>query len=373
MFFLNKNKKGNIVLIIDISSSSVGAAVIINFNEIGKTPFILKTERLEVNQTGQDLDNDAFEKKLLLVLDKLIKKIVNEKNDFGKIDLVRVFFGPPWYKSQIINLHNKEKRKYTKKFLKKFLSHENTENSDSLLKAEKSVSVYKINGYQTNSIIDKVGDELEICTFESYISKKTFLNIKKLLKDNLEYKNIKLFTHLNTIYKVLKTHFDYKKTYTTLNITSEITEISIIRDSLFEEIISIPVGHDSIIRKIAKSKKLEFSTVSSMLSKSTYSSNLEFYKLFREYWCKEVNKIIKSENIKSLPVDVFLITHTNFQNIFPDILVEFDTYYNVFKFGRRPNIKLLNSNSITNLVDYKINTKKDPFLSIATGYLEIVE
>lgn len=381
---LRGGKKNETVLVIDIGSSSVGGAIVMNFAGKGKIPVILKNFRSYV-EFREDVEINEFLIKSQSNLKYVLDSLFNKKNTFGGIDKVRIFYGAPWYKSLIKNFEKSEQktRDFNKKYLDSLLANYQDLNKDpKIVTLERRVTALKLNGYITYNPEGKRFNKIGVSLYQTLVSKKTNEDIKQIVSNYTSIKDIEFITHPYSVFRVLSEKFTGKNSYTIIDIGGEVTEITVVRDRDIVKIISIPKGTHYFPRELSKKYNLDFTVALSEIEQITENTiggkevNTKYSDSLKELetvWLKQVKQILSDNNIISLPVDIFLIVEKNYQNLISSMINNIEAYYNSFRFGRKPTIKHINSDSINDLVRYKESVSKDPFIAMEAGFLEATE
>jgi hypothetical protein len=381
-----KNKeitKGEIVLILDIRSSSVGGGLIKNFEGRGKAPLILDTYREKIF-FDENIDANLFIKKTENALNKVLAEITYKKNTYGKIEKVHIFYGAPWFKSCIKNIDIKEEKtiEFNEEYLKKILNKDQKETQiTKTTEIEKDLIYKAVNGYFVKKVFGKKIKNINICFYESMVHTDTQKGFEDIIEKHMNVRKILFHTLPLSIFKVLEDKFETFKNYTILDISGEITEISIIRDKKFQKIISIPKGTHYFVREFAKKSKSDlrsaFLKLDNIFEKDTETDlnneNYPFYIDIKRSWLDSIKEIIDGSQTKSMPADVFILTDESTKNIVQDILNDVEVYSGILKFGRKPNIYFINSAEISNLCFYRQSVIKDPIISLEANFVEVTE
>lgn len=381
---LKGGKNNENVLVIDIGSSSAGVGIVRNFAGKGKMPVILKNFRSYI-QFEEGVEINEFLSKSKSNLKYALDSLFNENNAFGKVDKVRVFYGAPWYKSLIKKFDKVEQksRSYNKKYLINLLEkYRELDKDPKIVTLERRITVLKLNGYVTQNPEGKTFNKIGASLYQTLVSKKTNDDIKQIISNYTNISDIEFVSHPYSVFKVLSEKFTGKNSYTIIDVGGEVTEITIVRDNDIVKIISIPKGTHYFVRELSKKFNLDFMVASSeieLISESTLSNKkinkkyLTAIKSAETTWLKHVKETLSDNHIISLPVDIFLIVDKNYQNLVTNMLNDIDAYYNSFRFGRKPTIKHIDSDSINDLVRYEKSVKKDPFIAMEAGFLEATE
>ncbi len=378
-----KNNSGENYLVIDLRSSSIGAGVFKNFYGRGTLPIILKTARKRIF-LEEKVSGENFLKKSKLVLKEVLDEIINKNNDFGKIDKVRVLYASPWYKTEIKKIINHEEQEhllddeYLKDLLRLYKKQKPDQENYSL---EKKIINFKLNNYCVENPIHKRFNKIEIDFYESISNKETQDQIQDLILNYVDSNDIKFNTHPFVFYKVLKTKFEKLKNYVIFDIGGEMSEMIIVRENEFQNIISIPYGTHYFAREIMRKCNLNTETAFSKIEQITNNKNINATKSsadivfneIRHSWLKIFSTTINDFNIKSLPTDFLISTEKSTEKLILNLINDPNSYVGYLKINHKPRISLFNSDEITDLCHYRKDVKKDPIMSLAANFFEITE
>jgi hypothetical protein len=101
--------------------------------------------------------------------------------------------------------------------------------------------------------------------------------------------------------------------------------------------------------------------------------NADVYKNIKKEWLDIFRKVFKNSKIKSLPADLFILIDKEFEFLLKEILSDSEAHTGVLKFGRKPKMHFINSESVINLCNYKTKVEKDPIISLSASFVEIIE
>lgn len=366
-------KSKNVDIVIDIRSSSVGAAILNYENE---EPVISYTIRKYLF-LKKEQDPNSFIENTYKILDEVLEELRKEKvKQERKVKKVTCVFSSPWYEASVESLiFNEEKSKiFTKEYLKDKLSKEND------LKKEKEeienniLSIY-LNGYETNNPYNKNFNTAKLSFYKSFISIQTGKNIKKKISNTLKPEKINFNTHPLSILNVLKTNYHSINDFCLFDISGEITEISIFKDGIFEELINIPKGFNYLIRKIAEEKNTDKETTLSKI-KLIFENEISDNKLkdniinVSKEWFKDIKKTREKE-LESISKNIFITIDSDFKKIIAEIFNNKIFYTEVLEIEKEPIIRVVDSLNTRNLAKYEEGVVRDPLLSILTNFSTI--
>ncbi|MCX6731785.1 MAG: hypothetical protein NTX55_02230 [Candidatus Parcubacteria bacterium] len=255
--------KGKVIAVLEISSASVGGALI-RQNKNNK-PEIISLTRVPVNFLF-DVNFDAFWRCTLASLKKVIKILL--KNYPSGPDVCLCVFLSPWFLSQtkIINIRREKNFKVTRDFFENLMKSEEESFKNqrtTQLKGEPGFIEHEIiktelNGYYTKSPIGKFTKTIRLHIYMSLGMGNIKTKIEEEILENFGDIPLSFGTFPFIAFQVLSSNINSQEGLILVDIGGEITDISLIRKNCLEETISFPRGKNFLLRKIAS----EFKTFS---------------------------------------------------------------------------------------------------------------
>ena len=376
-------KKGKywISLILDIRSSSVGASIVKNFKGKNKIPVILATYREQIFYTDKP-KTDEFITKSYQTINRVLDIITEKKHDTQPVFNCFVFYGSPWYGSEIrsINVTEKKAKTLKKDFLEKTIKDSYIDTPVKKMIEQKCLSV-SVNGYKAKNPFDKKFKKLKIDFIESFLHEDTYNDINEIVIKKTNLEDIKHSTHPITMHTVLSEKFEPVDNYTILDISGEITEMTIVKKDEIKKTVTIPHGSHFFVRGLAKKCNLDFMNSFSKLdmilneevNEKCEENSLRAFKDMKVEWADEIREVMKRSNIKSLPHDVFVLVDNEVVKLTRNILKDSEIYSGALKFKKKPNLNYINSIEMDNLCVYRTDVKKDAVLSLESSFVEMYE
>lgn len=267
--FLNTNKDEVVVLIDVGNGTTTGAIVIFAKNEKPKFIYVAKkffviNEKVESEKLEIEM-NSLLEQMLLLVTKKGFehKYWLNKRKVINK---VLISFASPWFISKTKNIRLEKEKEFviTKSFLdnvmmqevdllKKELNQQNP--SENFEVIEKSIVHSKINGYNLENVIGKNTKSFDASLYMSVVSENF---IDKILTTLYKYthvsnNNVLINTFPLISFSVIRDLFTKESNFIIMDVTGEVTDITLVRGDIIVDTVTIPSGRNFIIRQIAKS------------------------------------------------------------------------------------------------------------------------
>jgi len=272
-FSSKKKNKPTLELIIDIGSASVGAALVLLYKD-DKPKIVYSKRKNMVFQ--EELNTERFQASMLKVLNDVVQDV--QMNGLPHLKFTQLgshvptkihcTLSSPWYASQTRVSIRSGKTPFvvTKEIingmveeeLKAFNSSDEVKTmlgkQDSIL-IDKSILSTKINGYETNNPFNKKGVSLELATLMSVSPKKLLENIsdeisRHFLTEDLEFNSFPVVS-----FAVVHNIYPEESRFLFLDISGELTDVTIVKDGIIRETATFPMGKKNIIRILARELK----------------------------------------------------------------------------------------------------------------------
>lgn len=255
---LFSSKKPKIAIVFDIGSSSVGVAAILLFPQ-RKPKMIFSAREQMVFQ--ENLKFDRFVSSMLGTLEKAGRALErfplppNSGRNFS------IFFSSPWYASQtrvskedfaapivitdtlLSDIQKKEVEDFRAVEMKKL-------GKDATVIEEQTIQV-KLNGYETVTPEGKTASVLETSVYVSVIPQKIAHAAREKISGLFHNRNMSFYTFSFASFAVIRDIFFHKKDFLSVDMSGEVTDISIVRDNVLQETRTFPQGKNFLLRKIA--------------------------------------------------------------------------------------------------------------------------
>lgn len=384
MFFGGKNKSKKIILF-DFRSSSV-AASIMSTHPDSDVPTILFTQREHYYFTEAP-KADEFINRAHVALKKCIKAIhafkTTDPNLEHTVSEVHVLYGAPWYTPDFLDIHYEQDKNFTfsKELLTKIVKHatKDLENNTPGTIIEKNVASILINGYETNEPFNKKARDVKMSFYLSYVSEETKNDIEQIIKDGFHVDEIYSHSHTSVLYSFLKQNFHATDNYVLLDVSGEMTEITIIRNSFFKKHITIPVGAHIFARKLSELSGYDLYTSRSHLNvflddTNEPTSKKKIAKVFehiKDYYLDLVKTSFNQQKVVDIPTKIFIISDSEVRNLVKHIFESSDGYAGTLKMSRKPDVISFNRETFSSLCEYRPGVHADNIISIFSNFVKM--
>lgn len=385
MGFFGKAKKGHLVLVFDLGSSSVGGALFI-MGELG-TPKIIFSIREPIS-FEPTIDAERF---LFLTMKSL--KIVTDKiltAKAGAPSKIYCVLSSPWYASQTRKIKFEKNTPFvftaklaeslTDKEVKLFESEHQAiyNNLDSKVRSiEFKTMKTVLNGYPTSTPLDQKTSELEMSVFLSMSPEKVLQKIEEIVANSFHRKEVVFSSFILASFAVARDLFIHQDNFLLIDIGGEVTDISMIKKDVISESISFPLGRNFIIRETARRLGASLDEAKSLIAlykdghaeESTGRVLSSVIEKQKAEWLRNFQESLSrlSTDI-SIPATVFITVDQDFANFFSEtIKVEEFSQYTLTESKFR--VIFLGTEALHDIVLFGEDVTRDPFLIIESIYI----
>lgn len=262
-FFKHNAKKGqHFIIVFDIGSASIGGA----FVSIDSTrqPEVIFTIRRNI-PFQEKLNFQRFLDSMIKTLEEMFETM--QKSGGGvRVDQAFCILASPWYASQTRLVHYKQEKpfKITEKGLNKIIEREINLFRESKLFARSKVGdippeimeskniQMKLNGYEARNPYGKSVSELEIALYISMIPSNIFTSINDSIINFWHVPPVQFSSFAFTAFDTIRDIFVDETSFLFIDISGEVTDISLAKNNVLLESISFPAGKNALIRAIVK-------------------------------------------------------------------------------------------------------------------------
>ena len=310
LFSFSKPKK-ELILVVDIGSASVGAAVSIITTDKSSAPLIIASSRTQI-PFQERLKFDRFTELMLIALETSVAKVLAVSK--ARPEKTYCFLASPWYASQVRtsslskdkefkvtadvfeSLVNEEIEKFKKNEAAAF-----AELKDKMIFIEKEVMDISLNGYRAENPFSSLARELKVSLFLGVAPKEVMKRIEERIRKNIPYTAIAFHTFLFPYYNVISSISGDKKDFLLADAGGEITDIALIRDGKINESISFPLGKNFLLRWGAELSNRQIEEVRSLillwsngkLNSAAKERTKEIFAPIRAEWLKVFHKSLE--------------------------------------------------------------------------------
>jgi hypothetical protein len=383
--FSRRKKQDELMLVFDIGSSSVKAALFYTRNS--GVPKIITSVR-EPILLEDKVDLDRFLVLTIKALETVSEKIFTK----GLGAPVKIFciFSSPWHTShtRVISLKQetpfvfttkladtlvqKEVSSLKQEYLKKY------DHTDETLRVieMKNIKVM-LNGYETLNPVSKKAKELEMTVFISMSEELVCKKIEETISKHFQVGNIKFSSFTMASFTVIRDLFTDRGNFLLINIGGEITDISMVKHNTLRESTSFPLGINFMIRAVSAEMKCSLAEAKSLISlfkdghaspNTTKSLELIIAKLKSDWLVNFQQSLANLSNDISIPAFVYTTVDKDLADFFTEIIKteQFNQYtLTESKF----QIVFLNIENLHGIADFEKENIWNAFLTIDAVYI----
>jgi cell division ATPase FtsA len=340
--FIKKNKE-SYSLVFDIGSGSISGGIVRFTEKAGVQMIHYAKEIIPFQEQISIPKHLQLMKSTLTGLASKIRteglsKIISKKNNII-IDRVFYVFSSPWSDSQTKTIKIKESKpfKVTEAYLNKLIIEQEKQFQIDISKSgkiiERKIIQLKINGYEVTDFYNKSTKDLEVSVFFTVVPEDILKIVDDAVSKTFNIKSVWCHSLSLSIFSVIRDLFPQKEDFIHIDVSEEMTDISIIKDNIVASTASLPLGRNDFIRELSAVLKVTESIADSMIKMHTTQSNDQFASLklsvamdqAAQNWITKMYEVIDSFREKIFVSDtIFLIAHNDLTPFLKDKLQKRD-------------------------------------------------
>ena len=389
----NKKPKIKHVAIFDIGSGSVGASLV-EFDPESDHPTVLWNARSSMS--FQEVPHfEQLTKSMLSTLLDIVLELqtegfqrLKESSQKNAIDDMLFVFASPWHAMQtkMVILKKEEPFRITKSFLDALIDKEEKQFTAVAAKGvggkakaepqlmERQVIQTVLNGYTTAHPYNKMVRHVQIDLILSAVPKDVYEKISEITTQMLNGESGVFHSFTLVSFSVARDIFYSKENFLLLDVSAEITDVTLVAGGALLETASFPQGKNFLIRTVAS----ELNTIpeeAASLVRAYFDGHIgaEHYEKIKsalvktsESWVHALDETLiqLSENV-SLPETVYMIVDDDFSVWFKETIEKKDFSHLIFS-DASFNVILLDSTLLGAFVKHEKSVSSvDPFLALS--------
>lgn len=285
IFSIFKNVKEEVSLLVDIGNGSITTSLVLfKEKELPEFLFVESSNFLVGSSPDARKLIGDMEKTLDSLLHSLIKNGFSHKywqNKRKNIDSALIVFSSPWFTSKTNHIHLSQEKDFviTNKFLNDVLTAEedrfikeltkNLPNTDSGLFniIEKSIVHTKINGYILDSVIGKKTKQFDTFIHMAIVGRNITQKIEELISRyaHIDEDRIVFHTFPLVSFSVIRDIFHTTSDFVIMDVTSDVTDITLVQNDIIIKSVSMPCGRNLILRQVSKALDSSIEIAESMI------------------------------------------------------------------------------------------------------------
>ena len=276
--FLNNRKEEDVSALFHIGSGSVGGHLI-RLSKTSKPEIIYATKTSIPFQ--KNINPERHFKSMIKAFESTLKDIQKQGllhlnftglRNYG-IKSAFYILSSPWCVSQtkIIKIKKDKPFEISENSLegimeeqeKKFLSDESSEGSKII---EKKIIEAKLNGYKMTEIFGKTATEAELSFFMTLAPEYALEELKAIASKYFNFRSSYFHSFALSSFSVIRDIYPEKENFIYLDIHEELTDLSVIKESVFVENSSFPLGKNFFTRQISEKLNISSNEAQSLIN-----------------------------------------------------------------------------------------------------------
>jgi len=317
-------------LLITIRSGSV-SFTLVDYHTVEFTkPYILFDKKTAIT-FASEVDAETFICKTESVVEQELEKFITEaaryfiENELGQIDIndVSVIYSAPWYGiiTQDIVIQKEQEFELTeKKFNEIVIEQVKKNNKTDYDIIERHITHVILNGYELTNPFGKKAKELTISIYVSYLEKKCKKGMSEIVEKHTGAKEIHFGTQPLVSFLSLRDLLHMHHSYAQVHVTSETTELYIIKQGAVAHIAQIPFGKKWIIDSYVKQTKYSPEVALSKIKQ--FKKEVEpdiVLSSIEKSWTKSLLSLLQESNIQ-LPNYIYMTGSLDMQHIITNFI-----------------------------------------------------
>lgn len=203
---------------------------------------------------------------------------------------------------------------------------------------EKQVMDIRLNGYSTAHPFGKRAMKIQAVLYVGKMSRKVKQTLLTRAEQYFEGVRASCYSEALSMYTTIRDRYAKTDDFLVIQVGQEVSDVSVVRDGIFEQIVSFPVGEDTLTRTIARARGGTKHEAFSLLCMSAQKNNAldpasKEYTLVQktgELWKKEFTQALtRAHDAMLYPKDIFLLA-------LPEVAPCFEEYIKTAIINKNP-------------------------------------
>ena len=230
----------------------------------------------------------------------------------------------------------------------------------------------KLDGYKTNNPYDKSASEVEISLFLSMAPSDILDEIEDTVEKHFYIKQIDFHSFTLVSFSAIRDMYERVSNFLLLDITAEVTDVSIIKKGNILKTASFPIGKSSLIRKVVEGTRTipeeALSSIRLFLSGDSKGKKAEILEKIlsqsKEKWVKGLRKSLAALSSEtSLPTTVFFTSDEDI-SLWYSGAIKSEQFAQQSLTGDAFIVSFVNCSTLGSYVRFRSNSEKDSFIAI---------
>lgn len=393
VFGSSSAKRESLVAVIDIGSSSVGAAVVhVPARDSKEKAQILVSARVEMS-LGDRINFERFTKSMYGALDEVLGQL--QKSGKKSVDSVVCSLASPWYLSHTRHerieherpfqftsaILNKSLQDYRERLEKRYDGSEAHQDGESpegagIVTEVQAISV-KLNGYETSRPYGVTTKRADVALYAS-VSQKTMIEaLESKISHALRPKRVLFHSFPLVVFAVLRDVVSDKRDFLLLDVSGEVTDVALIKQGVIEEIVSFPFGKNFIFRRLASTFGVPPDQAMTLFNlqrkgKADHEAAKKIVDILEQAgtdWTNEFSKAMRSFTSGiALPHHVFFTADSDVGEWFAKRIAK-EEWGQFTIADQQFDVRLIEQTILNEFIEYAPKTSHDVFLALLSAFV----
>lgn len=357
--FSQKKNKDSYYLVFNIGSGSVSGGIV-KFTEKEGVEIVHYSKELIPFQQELSIPRhlELMQSSLSNLANKIhtegLKKIAHRSGAKLQMEKAFYFFTSPWSVSQtkIIRLKETQARKITTAYLNDIINKQEKQLEIEISKSgeiiERKIIQIKINGYEVNDIKNLISKDLEIAVFFTVVPNEILQITKKAVSNIFNIGHVWCHSQSLSVFSAIRNLFPLKEDFIHIDVSEEITDVSIIKNNIMVNIASLPFGRNHFIRELSALLNVSEEIADSMIKMHGLKENDESATVMLSEsmnkagkdWVEKLFEVIGVDSEKiHIPETIFLVSNNGLANFLKGELEKKDLHVQLLDYKKiKPKI-----------------------------------
>lgn len=387
--FLNNRREEDVSALFHIGSGSI-AGHLIRLSKTSKPEIIYTTRTLIPFQ--KNINTERHFRLMIRAFESTLKDIQKQGllhlnfTGLRNYGIRNAFYilSSPWCVSQtkIIRIKKDNPFEISEKSLegvmeeqeKKFLLEESSEGAKII---EKKIIEAKLNGYKMTEIFGKTAKEAELSFFMTLAPEYLLEELKTIAGKYFNFRLSHFHSFSLSSFSVIRDIYPDKENFIYLDIHEELTDLSMVKENIFVENASFPLGKNFFIRRISEKLNVSASEAQSLINlygsdkcdQTTFKKVQTIIDATLKDWFNNFHTVLASFSLSMyVPRTIFMIVSDEFKIFLAEKLKE--EKFSQFSMTEEPfDVIVMDSKSLCEYCKSDKDFKRDPFAELECVFL----
>lgn len=387
-FSRNKNQE-EVSFVFHIGSGSI-SGYIVKFSQISRPKIIYSTTAPILFQ--KNINQEKYFKFMIKSFDSVVKDIqkkgIPHLNFTGlkHYGIKKVFYilSSPWCVSQTKLIKIKKDKPFEvnrdsiEDFIKKqeegFLANDSSEGSKII---ERKIIEAKLNGYKMTEIYGKKTKDIELSFFMTSSPEYVLKELKNTIRKYFNIRSHYFYSFALSSFSMIRDIYSDKKNFIYLDVHEELTDLSIVKDDIFAESVSFPMGKNFFIRHLSEYMRISADEARSMINlcaenkcdNSTSQKVNATINIALKSWLDNFHFVLTSLSLKMCLPKILFIMSSDELDVFLIKEIKKERFSQFSMTDELFDVIMLNNKNFDDRCDSDKNFKNDPFAKVECLFL----